>query len=729
MNLRKIGIAFLGLFLLMQTSAKAHEGMWLPMFLNSNYEEMKALGFELTPEDIYAANQSSLKDAIVSMGGFCTGEMISPEGLMLTNHHCGYDAIRTQSTPEVNYLKDGFWAMSKAEELPIEGLFVRFVVRMEDVTLEALEGVTADMSEGERAKAIKANTDAITAEAIKDSHYEADVKPFFEGNNFYLMVYERYTDVRLAAAPPESVGKYGGDTDNWMWPRHTGDFSMFRVYASADNEPADYSEENVPFVPRHFLPISMDGVDNGDFTMTFGFPGSTDRFLSSWGVDEAINVSQPAIVEIRDLKLKTMKKYMDADPAVRLQFASQYAQVANYWKYFIGQIKGLKRNNVLAKKQKLEAEFTAWVNKSEERRNKYGGALKMIEESYEETRKTARAEAYLSEAGLQAGSSVIFAFRMGRNLGVAFADDASEEVKTAAVEKARAFSDAHFEDYNAEVDKAVFAEMIKLYYTNIPKEQLPDAFDIVDKKFKGNVDAYISKMMEKSMIFDQEKMNKFLSKPKKKTWDKDLLVQLSNSIIAEYFAGANPELEAKREKGYRLFVDGLRKMNPDKNYYPNANSTMRLSYGVVGDYEPADAVHYDYYTTMEGLMEKKDNSNPEFEVASKLEQLYKDKDYGQYADEEGHMPVCFISNNDITGGNSGSPVINGKGELIGLAFDGNWEAMSGDIAFEQKLQRTISVDIRYVLFMVDKYGGAKHLIDELKLVRTPAPEVEEVSAE
>lgn len=726
MNLKKIVYGLLGLCLFVQP-AKADEGMWLPMFIHMNYEEMKAMGLELTPDQLYSVNHSSLKDAIISLGGFCTGEVISDQGLLLTNHHCGYDAIRSHSTPEMNFLQDGFWAMNNGEELPNPGLYARFVVRMDDVTEAALDGVTADMSEADRSKKIAENIDVIQADAIKDSHYEAEVKPFFEGNNFYLFIYETYRDVRLVAAPPESVGKYGGDTDNWMWPRHTGDFAMFRIYAGPDNKPAEYSEENVPLKPKHFLPISMDGVENGDFSMTLGFPGSTDRYLSSWGVDEAINISQPAIVKIRDEKLAIMKKYMDADPAVRLQYASKYAQVANYWKYYIGQIRGLKRLNVLEKKQDLEADFTAWVNESEERKAKYGDALSLIEESYEMSNKTILNQTYVLEAGILGADVMLYAWRMHRTINGALEADDDEKL-AAAVEKAKELTASHFEEYNEEVDRALFAAMMKKYYKSVPKEQLPDVFALVDSKYKGSIDAMVEDALKRSMMFSEEGVNAFLNKPKAKTWNKDLVVKAAVSFINTYFGGRNPEMEAKREKGYRLFVDGLRKMNPDKNYYPNANSTLRLSYGQVGDYEPADAVHYDYFTTMEGLIEKMDMTNPEFVVPEKLLELYKSEDYGQYLDKDGSMHVCFISNNDITGGNSGSPVVNGRGELIGLAFDGNWEAMSGDIAFEPNLQRTISVDIRYVLFMVEKYGNAKHLIDEMKLVRQPVKEEEAEAA-
>ncbi len=725
MKLKKIGAALAGLFLFTNVQVKADEGMWLPMFLHMNYEEMKAMGLELTPEQMYSASQSSLKDAIVSLGGFCTGEIISPKGLMLTNHHCGYDAIASNSTPENNRLAEGFWAKSMADEIPIQGLYARFVVRMEDVTERVLESVSDDMSESDRNKALAQAMDEITAEAIKDSHYDGEVKPFFEGNNFYLFIYETFRDVRLVGAPPESVGKYGGDTDNWMWPRHTGDFSMFRVYSGPDGMPAEYSEENVHMTPRHFLPISMDGIENGDFSMIFGFPGSTDRFLTSFGVDEAINISQPTIVDIRDKKLEIMRKYMDADPAVRLTYASKYAQVANYWKYYIGQTRGLKRLNVLEKKRRLEADFIKWVNADPKRQEKYGEALAMVEESYNATNKTVKNEKFLFEAGLLGPDAILYAWRQHNTLSKAL-EKKEDAVIAEAVAAAKERAESHFAEYSAELDRELFVEMMVMYYNTVPKAQLPSIFDLVDEKFKGDVRAFAEEAAEESMIFDKEEFYDFLEKPKAKKWNKDLVVQTALSFIQSYFSGSNPEVEAMREKGNRLFVAGLREMNADKNYYPNANSTLRVTYGTVGDYVPEDAVHYDYYTTAEGILQKMDNSDPEFVVPSKLEKLIRNADYGQYANENGELPVCFISNNDITGGNSGSPVINGRGELIGLAFDGNWEAMSGDIAFEPNLQRTISVDIRYVLFIVDKYAGASHIIQEMKLVRQPVEETAEV---
>lgn len=711
----------LGLALLCVVSfsftAKADEGMWLPMFIKRlNYADMKKHGLKLTAEELYSVNKSSLKDAIVSMGGFCTAEIISPNGLMLTNHHCGFEAIQSHSSVEHDYLTDGFWAKDKAAELPNEGLTASFLVRMEDVSEQinkALEG----LAEGERAAKIAELSKEIVAKATEGTHYNANVKDFFEGNEFYLFVYETFRDVRLVGAPPSSVGKYGGDTDNWMWPRHTGDFSIFRVYTAPDGTPADYSEDNVPLKPKHFLPISLEGVKEGDFSMIFGYPGSTDRYLTSFGVEDELENHQPTVVSIRDKKLAIMREFMNEDPATRIQYASKYAQVANYWKYYIGQQEQLKNNNVWDKKTALESDFTKWVSQSEERKAKYGEALTLIEEAVKEMSSKTVASTYLLEAGLTGSDAILYAFRSNRVLAGALKSGDAEKIKAAA-DKLMAGLNDHFKDYNKALDQKMYAEMLKMYEANVSEEQLPDFFVSALKTSWNDIERYANRSFKSSIFTDREKMEAFLANPSKKVLDRDPILQASTSMIQMYFGqnAANASALEKLEKGNRLFVAGLREMNPDKKYYPNANSTMRMTYGNVGSYEAQDAVTYDFATTMDGLIAKMDNSNPEFVVPEKLVELYNNKDYGRYANEDGSMNVCFISNNDITGGNSGSPVINGKGELIGLAFDGNWEAMSGDIAFEPNLQRTISVDIRYVLFIVDKYAGATNLIDEMVLV-------------
>jgi len=725
---------------LMTFPALADEGMWLPMLLNRTYEDMKENGLKLSPEDLYAINQASLKDAIVSFGGFCTGEIISDQGLILTNHHCGYGAIQANSSQENNYLRDGFWAMTKDQELPNDGLFVRFLVRMEDVTDQVSAALTDEMSEGERRQAIATISRSITDSVSAGGQYEANVKSFYHGNEFYLFIYEVYNDVRLVGTPPEAIGKFGGDTDNWMWPRHTGDFSLFRVYAGPDGKPAEYSEANVPLRPRHHLPVSVAGVQPGDFTMVFGFPGSTDRYLTSHGVKQAIEKYNPSVVEIRDQKLAIMREYMNADEAIDLAYSSKYAQVANYWKYYIGQTEQLKSNKVYDKKLAIEQDFRQWVAADAQRVARYGETLDMFADAYATKDSYVRSSVYILEAGLLGADIGLFGFRSGRlfdaliqsqgamqkALEEAKSDAERDSINTAysgrmASIKGRLLSAAkeHFEGYSAALDRDLLASLTEMYATNIDQEQWPAYFDTIAKYYDGNYEAWADSVFAHSALASMEKLEAFLQDSvSKEHIEADPAIAFGESMFNSYRMGSSAyaENEAKLDKAYRLFTAGLREMNPEKAYYPDANSTMRMTWGTVSGYEARDAVTYRYYTTQEGIMQKMDNDNPEFIVPQKLEELIRKGDFGRYANEQGELPICFLHNTDITGGNSGSPVINGHGELIGLAFDGNWEAMSGDIFFEDELQRTISVDARYVLFVIDKVAGAGHLVDEMTLV-------------
>jgi hypothetical protein len=704
--MRKIILSFLLLTLSLPTFAD--EGMWLLMLIGKNYEEMKKRGFKLTPEEIYSVNKASLKDAIVSFGGFCTGEIISKEGLILTNHHCGYDAIQSLSSVENDMLTNGFWAMNRGEEKPVKGLFVRFLVRMEDVSARINAEMKPEMTERERntkfgeiAKKIKEETEA------KEKGYEAEVKNMFGGNEFYLFVYERYTDIRLVGNPPESVGKFGGDTDNWMWPRHTGDFSMFRVYAGKDNKPANYSTENQPLKPKHHLPISLKGVKQGDFSMVLGYPGSTDRFLTSPGVDMAINITNPAFVKIRTKRLALWKEDMDADKKVRLQYASKYASIANYWKYFMGQTEICKRLKVFDQKAKIESDFMAWVNADATRKGKYSETMNLINDAYQARRKTELARTYAQQAlfapeivGMAAGfGELLQAIKEGKG-----ATEKADELKGEL--------DEMFKDFNAPTDQKILAALYKMYAEDVDKSFHPDIFAKIT-----DFDKFAEETFKKSIFASKEKLSGFLREPKAETIENDPAYQIFLSVqkIGMMIGKANAEPNQKLERGNRLFIAGVREMNPNKVYYPNANSTMRLTYGQVLEYAPRDGVRYLHFTTLDGIIEKEDPNNFEFIVPKKLRELWEKKDYGRYA-ENGTVPVGFISNNDITGGNSGSPVIDGEGRLIGLAFDGNWEAMSDKIAFEPNLQRCINMDIRYVLFCIEKLGGAKHIVDEMTLV-------------
>lgn len=718
----------------------ADEGMWLPMFVERlNYVDMQKAGLQLTAEEIYSVNNSSLKDAIVGLsngpspsGYFCTGEIVSDQGLLFTNHHCGYDAIQKHSTVEHDYLANGFWAASFKEELPNPELSVSFLIKMADVTDTVLSVVTSDMTPQDRSAAIRKKTGEMRKSWSEDGRYNVVVKSFFEGNEYYLFVYEVYTDVRLVGAPPSAVGKFGGDTDNWMWPRHTGDFSIFRVYAGPDGKPADYSPDNVPLKPKHHLPVSLDGVQKGDFTMIWGYPGSTDRYLSSYGVDFNIEKQYPAIIELFGAKLETWKEFMDADQKVKIQYASKYAVTANTWKYLIGQTRGLKRLNVKEKKEFLEKDFSDWVVADKERSEKYGNVLSELKNGYEQMSGSIEPMLYTNIAGMGGAEIIGYAAEFSslkdllkpvakkdipkdKKMAKTMMEDRRKQLESTIAEL-REGAKEHFKDYNAAADQKVFEVLTAKYLKKVPAEMQPAALKKMLEKSKGSVEAVGAKIFAESVFASEASLNAFLSKPDLKTLDKDPALQLANGFMEMAMGAAGPfrSAQASLSSAKRLFVDGLRKMQPEKVFYPDANSTMRMTYGSVQDYIPADAVHYDYVTTTNGILEKEDPTNDEFIVPPYLKELIEKQDFGPYG-ENGKLVTCFLSTNDITGGNSGSPIINGKGELIGLAFDGNWEAMSGDIAFEPALQRTINVDIRYVLFIVDKYAGATRLIDELTI--------------
>jgi len=711
---------FIAVSTLMNSTLKADEGMWLPLLIKRlNHAEMKKMGCKLSADEIYNVNKSSLKDAIVMLsGGSCTAEAISAEGLLLTNHHCGYDAIQSHSTVEHDYLTDGFWAASKAKELPSEGLTASFLQRIEDVTQRILSQLTVDMTEAQRTAKVREISALISKEATEGTNLNASVKDFFDGNEYYLFVYKTYTDVRLVGAPPESVGKFGGDTDNWMWPRHTGDFTLLRVYAGADNEPAPYAESNVPYKPKHFLPISLDGVKQNDFSMVMGYPGRTDRYLTSFGVQAALDITNPMVVKIRETKLKVMKEDMDASKDVRIKYASKYAQTANYWKYFIGQSEQLKNNNVVAKKQEVERKFTEWVNQDPQRQAKYGNALKNIESAYQDYRNHALKRTFLNEAILQGADIVLFGYIIS-NMKQILAAGLDPSMIGMYLGEFQKQGENFFKDFNQPTDKKLFVACLKMYQDGLPKETLPSIFDSIQANFGGNFSTYADYLYGNSFLASKQKFEDFMASPDNEKLEADPFIVFINNVMENFTSKQRPilsEINSKIEVGNRAFVAGLREMMPDKKFSPNANSTMRLTYGQVKNYSPKDGVKYFETTTLKGVIEKEDPSSDEFIVPPRLKALFKDKDFGIYG-ENGELVTCFISNNDITGGNSGSPVINGNGHLIGCAFDGNWEAMSGDIFFEPNIQRTISVDIRYVLFIIDKYAGAGHIVDEMKLMR------------
>lgn len=716
--MKRIFVIFFGLCLLFQSPAFADEGMWLPSLISKlNIGEMKEMGLELSADDIYAINNSSLKDAVVALDrGSCTGELISSEGLLLTNHHCGFGEIQAHSSVEHDYLKDGFWAKTREEELPNPGKTVSFLIRVEDVTDQVLEEVNDSLSFDERKAEIQKKSFEIQKEAIEDTHYDAKVQPLFKGNRYYLFVYETFRDVRLVGAPPKSIGKFGGDTDNWMWPRHTGDFSIFRIYCGPDGKPANYSEDNVPYHPKHHLPISLKGYEEGDFAMVMGYPGSTNRYKSSFGIQYTMNSTNQARIDARSEKLRILKTYMSTSQRSRIQYASKHARSSNYYKYSIGQNKGLNALHVIEKKKAIEQDFTDWVNASEERKEKYGNALDLIEYAYEDTRDE-KAYEYLVETMVRGPE--IFYFSYGAKGLYEALKQGNEERIASNVEQIRGELDEFFKDYDAKTDEKVTAALLKVYDEHVIPMYQPVFFKEIHSKYKDDYGAFAEKMYDKSIFDDRAELEAFLNDPKLKTLKKDMAFQTALDVfdMMTVLGAKMSETTDELLTGRRLFVAGLMEMYKDKKFYPDANSTMRLTYGTVGDYVPRDGVRYSYYTTLKGYIEKEIPGDDEFDVPEKLKELYYAEDYGQYVDKDGTLHTCFTTNNDITGGNSGSPVINANGELIGVAFDGNWEAMSGDLAFEPELQKCINVDIRFVLWTIDNFAGATNLIEEMTLVK------------
>lgn len=710
--MKQFKVSLLAFVLILSSFVRADEGMWLPFMIGRNYKDMKKNGLKLSQEQIYSINKSSLKDAVISFGGFCTGEIISDQGLVLTNHHCGYDAIAGASTPEKNYLDNGFWAKNHKEEIAVPGLTATFMIRMEDVTATIMKELNSSMTTEQRNAKVRELSAILEKDATNGTHYEAFVRDFYDGNEFYLFVKETFKDVRLVGTPPQSAGKFGGDTDNWMWPRHTADFSMFRIYAGTDNKPSDFAESNVPLKPKHSLPISLKGVKANDYAMVMGFPGRTNRYLTSFGVEQAITLEQPKIVDVRAKKLEIMKKYMDQDVAVRLNYSSKYAQVANYWKYFIGQTAQLKANKVADKKKALEAEFLNFAKGKPE----YDNVLTDIQNSFKATNDFVYIKVYQSEFVRQVDINLVaYLYKIAADAEAAKNENRAKQLRAAAA----GYAAELFSEKNMNIELETLEEVFSMYVKDVPASQMGSyTMEIAAKGIKG----YMNDIRNHSIFTDKARYDAFIAAGDFSVLENDALFKLIKDLDNAYTkATSTPELAAANEKlarGNRLFVKAIREMQPDKKFYPNANSTMRLTYGKVLPYDPKDGVSYHETTTLHGVMQKEDPSNPEFVVDARIKELYLKKDYGQYADKKtGELVVNFLSNNDITGGNSGSPVINAKGELIGTAFDGNWEAMSGDIYFEPNIQRTISCDIRYVLWLVDKCYGATNLINEMKLIK------------
>ncbi len=701
-------------------SARADEGMWIPMLIGKNYDEMQRLGLKLTAEDLYSANHSSLKDAIVHFGGGCTGEIISPNGLLITNHHCGYGSIAELSTVENNYLENGFWAKTLDEEIPAPGLSVKFLARMEDVTAQVLKAGENAASEEKKKKAMDKAKEELEKKANEGGRYASAVTAYFNGNQYILLVYQVFNDVRMVGTPPKSLGKYGGDTDNWMWPRHTADFSMFRVYADKNNNPAPYAKTNIPYKPKQYLPVSTQGVKENDFAMVMGYPGRTNRYETSYGVDMAINEVNPSIVKIRDMRLGIMRNYMRKDPAVNLKLASNYARIANYWKYFIGQTEQLKRLRVIDEKQRQEQDFTAW---SKTTNRDYEDLMNQYARMYSDYRPYAKHNVYYAECFMGSALAKLAAKTNKLNQLLSDKKTKAEEVGKEVAELRKARKEA-MKEFVPAVEQEMLARTAELFYKDVPHGQLPDFYQRFIFKQFGNSDwsktfnDFANYAFLNTFLLDDVKFENFCSGPSLEKLNADPAVQYALSFVNNYEQNYKPRQEQfgkTKDNLSQQYIKGLMQKNQGKLFYPDANSTMRITYGTVGGYHPQDAVTYDYYTTLDGLLDKYKPGDYEFDLPQNFLDLCKTKDFGRYANANGELVTCFITNNDITGGNSGSPVINGNGELLGLAFDGNWEAMSGDIAFDKKYKRTIVVDIRFVLWLIDKYGGASNLINEMKL--------------
>ncbi|HMK17343.1 MAG TPA: S46 family peptidase [Chitinophagaceae bacterium] len=712
-------LLFAAIFLLYSAISFANEGMWLPLLLEKlNEKEMKSLGMKISAKDIYSINSGSLKDAIVSFGGFCTGEIISSKGLVLTNHHCGFDAVQNHSTLEHNYIRDGFWSGSNSEELPNPGLFVTFIIRIEDVTKQILSGVTPAMNESERQSQVDKNMEALRNTVKKESYQKAMIRGFFENNQYFLFITETYNDVRLVGAPPAAIGNFGKDTDNWMWPRHTGDFSMFRIYAGKDNKPADYSPDNVPYVPKKALTISLNGVKAGDFTMVFGFPGRTTEYLPASAVEQIITVNDPAKISIREKALNIIDGFMRKDEQIKIQYASKYAGIQNNYKKWQGEVLGLTRTDALSKKKSYEAEFQKRVLANPQWKTKYGNTLQDLNSAYAEIKPYGYSRDYFNEI-----VSKIELFTVAGQLSslVNAFDDGGETAFTKKKKEVTDFLNGFFPEHNTEVDKKLFAALMNMYVMDQEKGNVSSMMKEKVTSAAGDFDKVAERVYKETAILNGNSLKAKLQMP-----TNDVLnyirseegVKLYNDILKTYqtqVQGKLNEIQTLINKLQRTYMQAQMDVFKEKKFYPDANSTLRVTYGNVKGYEARDAVSYDFYTYLDGVMEKYKPGDYEFDVPEKLRTLYQTKDYGPYA-VNGKLPVCFIAANHTTGGNSGSPALDAYGHLIGLNFDRVWEGTMSDINYDPSICRNIMVDIRYVLFIIDKFAGAKRLINEMKLV-------------
>ena len=719
-NMKKV---ILSLFIMLSLSAsvKADEGMWIPMLLQNNEKDMQEMGMNITVDDIYSINHSSMKDAVVLFDGGCTGEIVSDKGLLLTNHHCGFDWIQYHSTVEHDYLTEGFWAMNQEEELPCPGISAVMLKSMEDVTDRVLEGITRYTTDEERESIIKDNINRIKEEAESNTKYQVIIRAFYQGNKYYMIYNEVFKDVRLVGTPPSNIGKFGGDTDNWVWPRHTGDFSVFRIYVSPEGEAVDYSEDNVPYRPNYHFPISLKGVEEGDFTFVFGYPARTNEYLPAVAVNQEANVTYPVIVDLRGKILDIYNKYQEKDPKVRIQYASKHAHLGNGWKKWMGVIEGINNFKGVEKKSAFDKAFTKWAYQSRAR-GAYLTLIKDFEDLYEEYKPYRMATTYLSEAGLSI-EILTFASEF-KKLAQVTKDTPQEEIDK-LIADAKEATKVFFKDYYQPIDEEVAAMVLQEYIDNQPKDFRPEILNVIVDKY-ADIQAYVDELFAKTIFTSEENINAFLdgfkaSKAKKLAQDPALVAYnnmmdfYSNNIMAK-----STELSNKIANMQRVFMRGQMEyhaeQNPDKMMYPDANFTLRVTYGKVGGFSPRDAVRYKHFTTLDGIMQKENPDIYDYVVTDRLRELYENNDYGRYADKDGSMHVAFIAGNHTTGGNSGSPILNADGHLLGLNFDRTWEGTMSDLIYDPSICKNISVDIRYVLFIIDKYAGAGHLVEEMTIV-------------
>ena len=699
------------------------EGMWLLTLIDKyNYETMKQMGCKLTPAQIYSEQQPSLKDAIVSLGDFCTAEFVSNDGLLFTNHHCGYDAVANHSTVENNLLENGFWAKDHSQELPNPGLWVKVLIRMQDIT-DSIVPFTKDLALADQQKKVAELSKILSGHASEDGKYKAEIKSMFYGNQYFLCVYQVFHDVRLVGTPPSSIGRFGGDTDNWMWPRHTCDFSVFRVYADANNNPtSDYAASNVPYHPKTFLPVSLKGLNQGDFAMIVGYPGSTDRYLTSFAIDLVINEANPAQIDIFKTVTDVMKKDMDADPKIKIQLASDYSTLMNSLKLYESQLPGLRKLNLVEKKREQEHDFLAWADhQSSGASEKYHQLFQNFQKDYEAL-KAVQIPFYYALFNVVLSPSGNFALDIN-GLEGALAKDVDADTRQKAIDEVKKSAEEYFAKQSPQTEKRMLVSMMTLYQEKRPAEELPDPIRNILAKYKGNTpeekfQSFVNESWDKSIVTSQKKFEAFITKPSLKTLAKDPIYNYYIGLYAKatdyrpQFRAVNTQIA----KDMRTYIQGMMEKDPQMKLYPDANFTMRLTYGAVEPYHPRDAVQYQWMTKLTGVIEKEDSTNEDFKVPAKLKALYQKKDFGRYG-LNGDVPACFLTTNDITGGNSGSPVMNGNGELIGLAFDGDYEGTAGDYEVDPELNRTICVDIRYVLFIMDKFADAQNLLGELKVVQ------------